>query len=143
MSLTRYEPWSVFGQLQGEINRLFDARGDAADSSATADWAPSVDIHEFSDRFLLRADLPGVNPDSVEITLDNGVLTVAGVREREVEEAAERHRIERIAGRFYRRFTLPDTVEPEKVAARSVHGVLEVTIPKREAAQPLKIKVAA
>src|SRR4030088_86694 len=85
MATVRYEPWGVVSQLQNEINRVFGNLNDGESSSATAEWVPAVDVREFADRFQLLIDLPGVDPKEVEITLDNGVLTVAGVRRDEKE----------------------------------------------------------
>src|ERR1700732_853088 len=80
MAIVRYEPWGVVSQLQNEINRVFGNLNDGESSSATAEWVPAVDIREFTDRFQLLMDLPGVDPKEVEITLDNGLLSVAGDR---------------------------------------------------------------
>jgi len=81
MSISKYEPWNVMSHLQGEINRIFSNADTAnASSSATADWSPPVDIHEYADRFEIFVDVPGVEPKAVEITLDNGVLTLSGER---------------------------------------------------------------
>lgn len=150
MAIARYEPWSVFtqlNQLNDRINRLFDAQVANAtndSSAATADWVPPADIAEFKDRFVLRFDVPGVNTESIDITLEQGVLTVSGVRERDTQsDEVERIRIERPSGRFHRRFTLPDTVDTNAVQAKGRHGVLEVVIPKQPKAQPRRISVAA
>lgn len=146
MSLVRYEPWRGVGQLQDEINRLFGSLGDNESSAATADWVPSVDINEYDRSFQLFVDVPGVDPKDVEITLDNGVLTISGER-REFKSADEdnivRRRAERIRGRFHRRFILPDTVDADNVKASDRHGVLEISIPKQARAQPRRIKVAS
>jgi HSP20 family protein len=117
--------------------------GDSGDNdSAIADWAPPVDIIEEKDRFVLRADAPGVNPDDIEISMENGVLSIAGSREQEKSEEREGlRRIERVSGRFYRRFTLPDTADSENVAARYEKGILEVTIPKQAQVLPRRIAV--
>src|ERR1700749_5246214 len=80
MAMVRYEPWNVVSQLQNEINRVFGNLNDTDSSSATSEWAPAVDVREYSDRFQLLMDVPGVEPKDVEITLDNGVLTVSGNR---------------------------------------------------------------
>ena len=144
MSIAHYNPWTSFGQLHREINRLFDGHLDDPSRSAVADWAPPVDIFEFGDRFELQAELPGVEPDSVEITLDNGVLAIGGQRAAVAEDdSVQRSRIERVPGRFFRRFTLPETADADKVEANSRNGVLTVRIAKREQAQPRQIKVAA
>ncbi len=145
MKMVPYEPWG-FGQLQRDINRLFNNFGDTESSSATASWIPAVDIHEFDDRFQLFVDLPGVDTEAVEVTLDDGVLTIVGERYAPApaeDERFDRRRLERGYGRFYRRFILPDTVDAENVKAMGRNGVLEIAIPKQAKAQPRRIKVAA
>jgi HSP20 family protein len=147
MATVRYEPWGVVSQLQNEINRVFGNLNDGESSSATAEWMPAVDVREFADRFQLLIDLPGVDPKEVEITLDNGVLTVAGVRrdEKDVQtkgqEEPQQQRNERRLGRFYRRFILPDTVDADNVNAVGRNGVLEIVIAKHARAQPRRISV--
>lgn len=143
MNVTRYEPWTLSQELFKEFNRLFDrAQEDASTTGATSDWAPAVDIDEYADKFVLYADVPGVDAKSIEVTLEKGILTVTGTREQTVEPAGvERRRIERATGRFHRRFALPDTVDSDSVSASSRNGVLEITIPKRPQAQPRKIAV--
>ena len=147
MSLVRYEPWDVLNQLHREINRVFDsqsAANGAADSSATADWVPPADIAEYKDRWVLKFDVPGVNTSAIDITLEQGVLTISGEREKDSAEGeVERRRIERPHGRFYRRLTLPATVDTANVRATGRNGILEVTIPKQPKAQPGRIEVAA
>ena len=145
MAMVRYNPLGV-GDLQREINRLFNNWDDPDSSGATAGWVPLVDIREFDTRFQLFVDLPGVDPNAVEITLDNGVLTISGERIElgapEGEQMVNR-RSERGYGRFHRRFILPDTVDADNVKASDRNGVLEITIPKQAKAQPRRIKVAA
>ena len=143
LHLTRYEPWSLHRDFLNEFNRLFDrANGSDESSSAVAEWAPSVDIEEHADKYVLHADVPGVDPSAIEITLEKGVLTLAGSREKAVEQnGVDSRRIERATGRFLRRFTLPESVDAENVKASGKHGVLEIVIPKREAAKPRKITV--
>src|ERR1700679_3232555 len=120
-TVMRQDPWSVMPRLQDEINRLFGNTRESDSSSATATWAPPVDIHEYSDRFELYVDLPGIEPSTVELTLDGGILTLSGDRaeqgkSRNTEEAQSR-RLERTFGHFHRRFVLPDTADGEKVNA--------------------------
>ena len=147
MATARYEPWGVVSQLQNEINRVFGNLNEGESSSATAEWIPAVDIREFTDRFQLLIDLPGVDPKQVEITLDNGVLSVSGDRRDEQEVQAngqgepQQQRTERRLGRFYRRFILPDTVDADNVNAVGRNGVLEIVIPKHAKAQPRRISV--
>lgn len=144
MAMMTYEPHDVMTRLQQEINRLFD-RGDESSSEALSDWMPSVDILEYDNHFKLFVDLPGVKPDQVELTLENGMLTIEGQRAGTIDEGNEpsRRRIERGAGRFHRRFVLPRTVDQEQVRATSHDGVLEIEIPKQAKAQPRRIEIAA
>jgi HSP20 family protein len=110
----------------------------------TTEWVPAVDVEEYEDRFELFVDLPGVAAQDVEITLEDGTLSLSG--ERKVEQGTgqiSRHRRERGHGKFHRRFILPDTVNSEAVQAKERHGVLAVTIPKKAAAQPRRIQIAA
>ena len=143
LHLTRYEPWTLRREVLNEFNRLFERAGSNDEStSAVAEWAPSVDIEEHTDKYVLHADVPGVDPASIEITLERGVLTLSGSREKMVEQKdVASRRIERITGRFLRRFTLPESVDADAVKASGKHGVLEIVIPKREAARPRKITV--
>lgn len=138
MVLARYEarnPWSQFHQ---ELNRML---GESS-SVATSDWVPVVDIREDSDKFVLHADLPGVKREDIDVTMEEGVLSIRGERRlEEVQEDGEYKRIERAHGTFYRRFSLPDTADPDKISARCNEGVLEVVIPKRETVKPRRIEI--
>lgn len=139
----RLHPWALHHQLLSEVSRALDSGTDTS-SAATADWVPAVDIAEYADRFVLHADVPGVDPQSIEVTLEKGVLTVSGQRvAAEVGEGVEHRRQERASGRFLRRFVLPDTVDADAVSASGSHGVLQIVIPKRAQAQARKIAVAA
>jgi HSP20 family protein len=142
MSLVRYEPWSLFDQLRREMERSLDNRSAEDSSIATSDWVPAVDIKENDDNFVIVADIPGVDPEDIEVHMDNGMLTIKGEKESEKKEEKDDYkRIERSYGSFYRRFSLPDTADPEKISAKSNHGVLEVTIAKQQRTQPRKISV--
>jgi HSP20 family protein len=146
MAIMRNEPWTVVSQLQNEINRVFGNLNDGDSSSATAEWTPAVDVQEFTDRFELLVDMPGVDSKAVEITLDNGVLTLSGERHQESRADGEeplQSRRERRLGRFHRRFILPDTANTEQVNAKGPNGVLEITIAKHAKAQPRRITVSA
>jgi HSP20 family protein len=143
MSLTRYNPWSVFDQLQRELNMPM-TKFDTEDNGniATANWAPAVDIKEDEKAFTLLADIPGVDPDEIEVTMDKGVLTIKGERQSEKKTEEENYkRVERQYGVFYRRFTLPDSANAEAIEAHSEHGVLKIIIPKQEVAQSRRISV--
>lgn len=145
MNIRRYEPWSLLNQLSNEMNALMEGRGTGmGDSStlATSDWVPAVDIREEPDRYLIHADVPGVAPDDIEIHMEGGVLTLKGERKHEDTEEREGYkRVERVYGSFYRRFSLPDTADAERISASSRNGVLEIVIPKQEKVQPRRIEV--
>ena len=137
--------WPSLSRWHHEFNqRLQDQFGvteGAATNAAGYAWFPAVDIVEEPNRFVIKADIPGVAPEGVEITLDNGVLTLRGGRQEELAESAGLRRTERISGSFYRRFALPDGVDAEQIVARGAHGVLEISIPKVTKAQPRRIEV--
>jgi HSP20 family protein len=141
----RQDPWSLVPRLQDEINRLFGNANQNDSSSATATWVPAVDIHEYADRFEFYVDVPGVDPKNVELTLEDGVLTLSGRREQLSQskrgDEPQYQRTERGLGHFYRRFVLPDTVDSEKVNASGNNGVLTVTVPKQAKAMPRRIQI--
>jgi len=137
MKIARFEPWSTIDFLHRDLNR-------AASQDTTAGWVPAVDIIEEKGRFLLRADVPGVNAADIDVSMDAGVLAVSGVRQ--AEERAENtdvQRTERTTGRFLRRFTLPETADAESITARTSNGILEVVIPKLPEIQARRITVEA
>ena len=146
MNVTRFEPWSLINLLHRDIDqiagrRLALAEGNDNGSSA-ADWVPAVDIVEEKDRFVLRADVPGVNAEDIDISMENGVLSVSGERRQESDESFNGvRRIERISGKFYRRFTLPESANADEIAATSSNGILEVVIPKQAQVQARRITV--
>ena len=144
MSLIRYNnPWSLLNTLQRDLyNSDFNRLNDDDASVATANWAPSVDISENEKAFTLLADIPGVDPKDIDISMEKGVLTIKGERSSEnVEEGENYRRVERQSGQFYRRFNLPDSADADKIEARSEHGVLRITIPKQEVAISRRIEV--
>jgi len=128
-------------QLQKELER--SPEGKAGESSvATAEWAPAVDIKEEVDKFVIHADIPGVKPEDIEVSMEAGVLTVKGQKESEAKTEKEGYkRVERSYGSFYRRFSLPDSADGDAINAKSKYGVLEIIIPKREAVKPKRIDV--
>jgi HSP20 family protein len=144
MSLVRYQPWNSIEQLRREMGRMLDGQSSTEETSniATSDWVPAVDIKETDKEFLIHADIPGVDPNDIDVHMEDGMLTIKGERESETKENREGYkRVERHRGTFYRRFSLPDTANADKISAKSNHGVLEITIPKQEKAQPRKIQV--
>jgi len=146
MSIHRRDPLSLFDYMQQELSKLHNtpssSRQDDNGNVVTSDWAPAVDIKEEDNRYLITADIPGVKPDEIEINMEEGILSIKGERESNKEVEKENYkRIERSHGVFYRRFTMPDNSDADKISAKSEHGVLEISIPKKEAAQPRKISV--
>ncbi len=138
--------WHRPAPLRSEINRIVGDRILAQGSpSMSANWVPSADVSEYADRYELFIDLPGVNPDSVDISVEKGVLSVSGERHYPGEsknEQRQSHHAERGQGRFHRRFILPDMVDIESIEARSNLGVLQIAIGKLPAAQPRRISVS-
>jgi HSP20 family protein len=127
-------------EMEEVMERFFG--DEAANRLPTRTWAPRVDVEETDKEILVKADLPGVDPKAVEISVENGVLTVRGEKKEEREERKKNyHRVERFAGSFYRAIPLPPGADPEKVTASSSNGVVTVTIPKKPDAQPKKITV--
>lgn len=147
MTLVKYRnPWVSVNSLQDEINRLFKNSGllSEGDSSKvdTSQWIPSVDLKEEKDRFIILADVPGVDPKEIEVSMEDGLLTIKGERYSEVNETEEGYvRIERSSGAFYRRFSLPDNADADNIKAKGKHGVLEIVIPKLQKTKPKTITV--
>jgi len=113
-----------------------------ADGTLAAVWTPTVDVFEDKDAVRIALEIPGVSPDDVKISLEQNTLTISGEKKQVTEEKAERvHRYERTYGSFTRRFTLPATVDAEKITAKAEHGVLNIVIPKAEKAKPREIAV--
>jgi HSP20 family protein len=147
MNVIRYNPWGVIDRLHRDVDRLFSARmlsDREEETSELGSWFPAVDIKEEEKGFLIRADLPGVPAENLEVTMDDGYLTIQGHRdsERNVEEEGWR-RVERVSGRFYRRFALPDTADAEGIKAECKNGVLEIAIPKQAKSLPKRINIQA
>lgn len=145
---TALAPWQgglgLMPNFRQEIQELMDRffGDDAGNGQFAQAWTPRVDVEETDKEIVVKADLPGVDPKSVEISVENGFLTVRGEKKEEKEEKKKNyHRVERFAGSFYRAIQLPAGADAEKVAATSGNGVVTVTIPKKPDAQPRKITV--
>lgn len=146
MDVVRYRPDRNFGTLGNELARLFDSplfdTGRDLSTVETSQWVPSVDIREESDKFVVSADIPGVKPEDIEVTMENGTLTIRGERREERDESSQgMRRLERVQGTFYRRFSLPETADPNGIRARGENGVLRIEIAKREQALSRRIPV--
>ena len=145
MTIVRWEPLRELNSLQSEMNRLFNTVFDTPSGTSgnvLRRWMPAMDLVESGDHFVLRADLPGMGEDDVNIEFEDGTLTVSGERKSEHEEGNEGfHRVERSFGRFSRSLTLPQGIDPEAVTASFDRGVLEIRIPKPEQRKPRKIAI--
>lgn len=140
MLVRRTDPFRELGLLSRRLDDVF--RGANGDSEAMASWTPSMDVIEQDDRILLRAELPGMTEEDVEITVENRHLTIQGEKKFEHEETEGNYRrLESRYGSFYRTFSLPNTVDQERIDARFSKGVLEIELPKAEQAKPKKISV--
>ena len=146
MALVRWTPMGNLASFQHEMNRMFDqlvrgGNGDEAGSTVGA-WSPAVDIHETEDGYVLKAELPGINKDDVRIDIHEHTLTLSGQRQYESAVKDEHyHRVERAYGTFRRSFVLPAMVDQDKVQATYKDGVLELHLPKSEAAKPKRIAI--
>ncbi len=141
------DPWRDFGTLQERINRMFDEtmralspqEGEELERGA---WMPAVDIHETDDEYVVKADLPGLKKEDIQIDLKDSTLTLKGEKRFEEKVSKDNYiRTERAYGTFVRSFTLPHNVDSEKIKASYKDGVLELTLPKKEEAKPKQIKV--
>jgi HSP20 family protein len=145
MAMSRWDPFRELSSIQNELNRLF-GRTFSTEGGETreAGWVPAIDVAETQDRFLITAELPGVDPDDVDISVENSVLTLRGDR-RFYQETKEEdfHRIERRFGNFARSITLPSTADPERIRASFDAGLLTIEVPKKEEAKPRKIQIKA
>ncbi len=136
-------------QILKDLNSIFDSslqypRSRDDTNVESGNWIPSVDIMEEPDKFLLLIDIPGVNPQDVEISMESNVLTIKGSRDAfHEEEKGNFHRVERLKGSFYRRFNLPDTADAEAITANAKRGVLNISIGKKKSQQVRKIKIDA
>lgn len=145
MAIVRWDPFRDFAQLQDRINRVFaDAYPSGDEGLMTSGaWVPPVDIYENgTDELVLKVELPDMTKDDIDLTVDNGTLTIKGEKKIENDLKEEQfHRIERRYGTFSRSFSLPPTVDAAKVSAEYKNGVLTIRLPKREEAKPRQIKV--
>jgi HSP20 family protein len=145
--MVRFEPFRELAQMQDRINRIF---GDAYtrryddDVMQRGEWIPPVDIHETSaQEIVLRAELPGVAKEDIDLRVENNTLTLKGTRKREADVKEDQyHRVERSYGSFIRSFSLPSRIDTEKVRAEFKDGVLSITLPVKEEAKPRQISVA-
>jgi HSP20 family protein len=150
-NLTRWQRpdlsvWPAFGRLFGlrdELDRLFEPFDDLARGSQfLRAWNPALDLYEDKDNVIVKAELPGLKKEDIDVSLHDGALTISGERKTETKfDEAQTHRAERFVGRFSRSVTLPSPVSVEKITATYQDGILTITLPKTEEAKPRQIAV--
>jgi HSP20 family protein len=146
MTLSRNAIWGTTNAFPSDIRHALDRffQHDESDSShvVTSQWAPRVDIKEEDQRFMIFVDVPGVDPATIEVSMEKGILSIKGERSVEKGEQNGRFtRVERAHGNFHRRFTLPDSADADNVSAHGKHGVLEIVIPKKAETAPRRITI--
>jgi len=147
MAIVRWDPFRDLNLLQDRMNRLFEDAGRTwrtDEPAATTTWSPSVDIFETEGEIVVKAELPGMDRKDIQLNLENNVLSLRGERKFTKETKDENyHRIERSYGVFSRSFSIPATVDEEKIRADFKDGVLKIMLPKKEHAKPKQIKIAS
>ena len=146
MAVVKWDPFRDLNMLQDRMNRLFDNAGrnwSNEEPAATTTWSPAVDIFETDGEIVVKAELPGMERKDITLNLENNVLTLRGERRFEKETKDENyHRIERAYGGFSRAFSIPATVDEEKIRAEYKDGVLKIVLPKKDQAKPKEIRIA-
>jgi HSP20 family protein len=142
-ALVRWDPFRELAAMHERLNRLFEDFGREEDVTLSGDWIPPVDIYQTdAHEIVLKAELPGLRREDIDVRVENNTLTLKGERRQEKEIKKDRyHRMERTYGSFMRSFTLPNTIDTDKVRAEYKDGVLTVTLPLREESKPKQIKV--
>lgn len=142
MELVRWEPFMNFGNLHSVLNDWFDSDG-ASVESRTSTWHPAVDVLEGKDAYLIRAELPGMKKEDIHVELKDGSLVLSGERKADALADGVKYRhVERMAAKFWRSFSLPETIKQDSIEATYKDGVLEVRIPKAEEAKPRQIEIS-
>ena len=147
MSIAHFRPWAAHrggfpAEFQQVVDRFFNAGNGSQSDVVTSQWAPRVDVREEAQRFVILADIPGVDPADIEIHMDKGILSIKGERKHEAPaEDGKVTRVERAHGAVNRRFALPDSADAEGITATGKHGVLEIAIPKKPETTPRRISV--
>jgi HSP20 family protein len=144
MELVRWEPFAGFGNLPSVFNELFDETFDRSWAQPSiSKWYPAVDVLESNDAYLIRAELPGMKREDIHVEVKDGMLVLSGERksEKPVEGVEYRH-VERVAAKFSRAFSLPETARPDGIEASYKDGILEIRLPKAEEAKPRQIEIS-
>ena len=145
MTLMKWDPFRDLRGIERRLNETFNGLSGAAGlEESYGHWAPAVDIFERGDELVIRAELPGINREEIEVSVENDTLTLRGERKRDVEvEEGKSHRSERTYGTFTRRFVLPTTVDAGRIAATYRDGVLDLVLPKSEKSKPRRVEIQA
>ena len=142
MELLRWEPFGDFGKFHSALNDLFDGDFNRSPAQSLSKWHPAVDVLESKDAYLIRAELPGMKREEIHVELKEGTLVVSGERKSEKPaEGVQYHHVERVAAKFQRAFSLPDTAKPDEIDASYKDGILEIRVPKAERAKPRQIDI--
>ena len=150
MSIIRWNPARELLNMEREFNKLFNSFGkrlsigelDSLDEYENAIWMPLADIKEDKNNYFVMLDLPGISKDEVKVAYNNGQLSVSGERKQEKETMDSKfQRVERVFGRYYRSFTLPQKVKEDKIEAEFKDGQLKITVPKAEEAKPKELEI--
>ena len=144
MAIVKYNPLRDLRAMQEQMNRLLDLawNREGGEDLREGVWQPAVDIYEDEGSVVIKAELPGIDQDDIEIRIEDSTLTLKGERKHDQTIKKENfHRVERYYGSFQRSFSLPHTIDQEKVRASCEKGVLTITLPKREETKPKQIKV--
>ena len=144
MELVRFEPFAGFGNLRSVFNGLFDENlGRSSTQPSVSKWYPAVDVLESKDSYLIRAELPGMKREDIKVEVKDGTLVLSGERksERPADGVEYRH-VERVTAKFWRSFSLPETVKQDGIEATYKDGILEIRVPKAEEAKPRQIEIS-
>ena len=144
MELVRFEPFAGFGNFRSVLNDLFDENhGRVPTQPRISKWYPAVDVLESKDSYLIRAELPGMKKEDIKVEVKDGALVLSGERgsEKPAEGVEYRH-VERVAAKFWRSFSLPETAKPDGIEATYKDGILEIRVPKAEEAKPRQIEIS-
>ena len=144
MELVRFEPFAGFGNLRSVLNDLFDENhGRLPTQPRVSKWYPAVDVLESKDSYLIRAELPGMKKEDIKVEVKDGALVLSGERKSEKPaEGVEYRHVERVAAKFWRSFSLPETAKQDGIEATYKDGILEVRVPKAEEAKPRQIEIS-
>jgi len=144
MELVRWEPFAGFGDVRSAFNDLFDENFDRSSARpSTSKWYPAVDVLESKELYLIRAELPGMKREDIKVEVKDGTLVLSGERKSEKPaEGVEYRHAERVAAKFWRSFSLPETVKQDAIEATYKDGILEIRVPKAEEAKPRQIEIS-